>query len=73
MYYVCECGAEFNAEQEGAYEHMLEQHLDLIETRFEDFLGEVNDDDDVTDQEIYEDAIEDVLDDLLDEFESETN
>jgi hypothetical protein len=70
MYYVCECGEEFDAERTGAREHMLEQHLDLIETRFDDFLSDVIDDDiDVSDAEIYEEAIDDVLDDLLDEFE----
>lgn len=69
MFYVCECGAEFDGEQNGAREHMLEEHLDLIESRFEDFLGDVEDDSEVTDDEIYEDAIDDVLDELLDEFE----
>jgi hypothetical protein len=70
-YYVCECREQFEEDQEGAREHMLEQHLDLIESRFEEFLDEANADldDDRTDDEIYDDAIDDVTEELLDLFE----
>lgn len=66
--FICECGAEFDEDQTGAQEHMVEEHLDLVETRFGDFLddAEENNDNDQTDEEIYEDAIEDVTDEMLD-------
>ena len=70
-YYVCECGEQFEEDQEGAREHMLEQHLDLIESRFEEFIDEANDDpeDERTDDELYDEAIDDVTEELLDFFE----
>jgi hypothetical protein len=73
-YYVCECGEQFEKDQQGAREHMLEQHLDLIDSRFEEFLDEARDSDDAgederTDDEIYDEAIDDVTDELLDLFE----
>ena len=70
-YYVCECGEQFEEDQEGAREHMLEQHLDLIESRFEEFIDEANDDpeDERTDDELYDEAIDDVTEELLDLFE----
>ena len=69
MYFVCECGKEFDEEQTGAPEHMLEKHLELVETRFEDFLDDaIENDEDTSDQELYEDALEDVTDELLDQF-----
>ena len=66
MQYVCECGAKFNEEQEGVTEHVLEQHLDLVETRFEEFLDSEDIFDDLSDDEVYDEAVEDVTDDLLD-------
>jgi hypothetical protein len=70
-YYVCECGEQFEEDQQGAREHMLEQHLDLIESRFEEFFDDANADldDDRTDVDIYDDAIDDVTEELLDLFE----
>ena len=70
-YYVCECGEQFEEDQQGASEHVLEQHLDLIESRFEEFLDEADDDpdDERTNEEIYDDAIDDVINELLDLFE----
>jgi len=71
MYYVCECGEQFEEDQEGAREHMLEQHLDLIESRFDEFVDGASDDfeDERTDDELYDEAIDDVTDELLDLFE----
>ena len=69
MYFMCECGESFPEDQEGAREHVLEQHLDLIETRFEDFLDQVaavDEEDDETLEEIYDEAVDDVQEDLLD-------
>jgi hypothetical protein len=72
-YYVCECGEQFEEDQQGAREHMLEQHLDLIESRFDEFLDEASDaqdfEEDRTDDEIYDEAIDDVTYELLDLFE----
>jgi len=74
-YYVCECGEQFEEDQEGAREHMLEQHLDLIESRFDEFIDDESNADersfgsDRTDDEIYDEAIDDVTDELLDLFE----
>jgi len=69
MYFVCECGAEFDEEQNGAEEHMLEEHRDLIETRFEDFIDDAAENDEVVDDELlFEEAIEDVTDEMLDQF-----
>jgi hypothetical protein len=72
MYYVCECGAKFNDEKEGASEHMLEQHLDLIESRFVDFLDDaIDNEQEFKEEDLYEDAVEDTVDEMLDEFEGE--
>lgn len=71
--YICECGEVFEVAEDnevmGAREHMLEQHLDLIETAYQDYLDA--DDEifaDYTAEELYEDALEDVIDDMLDEI-----
>jgi len=71
MYYVCECGMCFDEDQTGAREHMLEEHLDLIETRFDEFLDEAESDsnDERSDGELYDDAIDDVQEELLDEID----
>lgn len=72
MYFVCECGIKFDEEQNGARDHVLERHLDLVEGRFNDFLDEaIAEDEIVEDEEVYEDAVEDVVDELLDMFEGE--
>ncbi len=69
MYFVCECGESFDANQTGAKDHMINEHRDVVETRFEDFLDDaIEADDDTFDQEIWEDAIDDVVDELLDCF-----
>jgi len=66
-YYVCECGAEFDDDQQGAREHMLDEHLDLIETRFEDLINEgVFEEENFTEEEYYDEAIEEVTEELLD-------
>jgi hypothetical protein len=65
--FICECGVTFNEEQEGAREHVTQQHLDLVETRFEDWFDDENSDTDAfTDDELYEEAVEDVTEELLD-------
>ena len=76
-YFLCECGEKFPEDQEGAREHVLEQHLDLVETRFEEFFDEVEDYsaqgdsrfEDLTIEEIYDEAVDDVTDELLDAIE----
>jgi len=66
--FICECGEVFNDDQDGAREHMLDQHLDLIETRFEEFLDDEEAFQDWTEDEIYDEAIEDVTDEMLDQI-----
>jgi hypothetical protein len=70
-YYVCECGTQFDETQEGAQDHMLEEHLDLVESRYEEFLEEAEADptDDRTDTEIYDEALDDVTEEMLDCFD----
>ncbi len=71
MFFICVCGDKFNEDQEGAVEHILEQHLDLVETRFDELLDEAESDGQEVgygdlDDALYDEAIEDTLDDLLD-------
>ena len=68
MYYVCECGAAFNENQDFARDHILEEHLDLVESRFDEFIEEAEADiqDDRPEGEIYDEAIDDVQEELLD-------
>ena len=68
--FICECGEVFNDDQDGAREHMLDQHLDLIETRFEDFV-ETEEMWDWSDDEMYEEAIDDVTEEMLDQIVGE--
>ena len=71
MYFVCECGAEFDEDKTGAAEHMLEQHLDLVESYFEDLIVSDEDGDvftEFTEEEIYDEALDEVIDDMLDQF-----
>jgi hypothetical protein len=71
MYYVCECGVRFLEDEEDAErDHMIDQHLDIIETRFEDFLDDaIANDDAVDDDELFDEAIDDVTNEMLDTFE----
>jgi hypothetical protein len=70
MFFVCECGEKFNEDQDGAREHVLEQHLDLVETRYDEFINDFELFSEAeTDEEIYDIAIDDVQDELLDAFE----
>jgi hypothetical protein len=66
--FVCECGLVFDEELTGAREHMIAAHLDLVETRYDDFLDDATEDpdNDLTDQELYDEAIDDVVDDMTD-------
>lgn len=67
--YMCECGEQFEDINEEARRHILDQHLDIVETRFEDFLDDANEhNDDVSDDELYDEAVDDVVDELLDEI-----
>jgi hypothetical protein len=68
MYYVCECGVFFNEDQDGARDHILEEHLDLVESRFDEFIEEAEADtqDDRSEGDIYDEAIDDVQEELLD-------
>jgi len=73
MHYVCECGEKFNQQADGAREHMLEQHLDLVETRFDDFLdcALANEEEFISDDDLYDDAVDEITDELLDEFDDQ--
>lgn len=67
--FICECGEDFEDIGEETEAHVLEQHLDLVESRFEDFVeetefGEITE---WTADELYQDAIDDVEEDLMDE------
>ena len=67
--YICECGEQFDEIDEQVYSHVLGEHLDLVETLFEEFVEEL--DGTVSEDEageLYEDALYEVTDDLLDEI-----
>jgi hypothetical protein len=71
--YICECGEELeHIESEEAAVHVLESHLDVVESIFQDFVEEAEFDlteDDV--DELYEDAVTATIEDLLDEIVEE--
>jgi hypothetical protein len=72
--YICECGEQFDEIGEDAYQHVLGNHLDLVETLFEEFVEEYNNDGDISEEganELYEEALYEVTDDLLDEIVEE--
>ena len=67
--YICECGEEFEELNEAAQDHVLEFHLDLVETAFEDYIEEA--DYGVSEEaadDLYEDAVNEVVDDMFDEI-----
>ena len=67
--FICECGEYFEDIGEETEAHVLEQHLDLVESRFEDFVeemefGEITE---WTAHELHQDAIDDAEEYLMDE------
>ena len=67
--YICECGDQFDEMGADVYQHVLGEHLDLVETLFEEFVEELDvavSEDEAG--ELYEDALYEVTDDLLDEI-----
>jgi hypothetical protein len=78
MFYVCECGDKFDVLGDEAEEHVIDQHLDLVENAFADLL----DQDDSTfeetgvsrgEEQLWEDAIDDVIGELMDELPDDHN
>lgn len=68
--YICECGEQFEELGDETQDHVLEQHLDLVETRFEDFVEELEFGE-ITEwqgDELYQSAINDVEQELMDEI-----
>lgn len=66
---MCECGDFFEDLGDEAQDHVLELHLDLVETFFEDMIEEA--DFNITEADadaLYEDAIADAVDELMDEI-----
>lgn len=68
--YICECGEQFEKLGDETQAHVLDQHLDLIEDRFEDFVEELEFSE-ITEwqgDELYQSAINDVEEELMDEI-----
>lgn len=67
--YICECGEEFDEINEESQDHVLNFHLELVESAFED-LVEVSEGDleEENIEDLYEEAVLDVTDDLMDEI-----
>ena len=68
--YICECGEQFEELGDETQAHVLDQHLDLIEDRFEDFVEELEFGE-ITEwqgDELYQSAIDDVEEELMDEI-----
>jgi hypothetical protein len=68
--YICECGEEFdNIESVEPTDHVLEKHLDVVESIFEDYIEEA--DYYVSEEsadDLYEEAIATAVEDLMDEI-----
>ncbi len=71
--FICECGEMFEELGEETREHVLEMHLDLVESEFEDAVAELEFSDIPawTGDKLYDQAIEDVEEELMDEIISE--
>jgi hypothetical protein len=71
--YICECGEEFdNVESVEPTDHVLENHLDVVESLFEDYIEEA--DYYISEEasaDLYEDATAAAVEDLMDEIVEE--
>jgi hypothetical protein len=67
--YICECGEEFEEINEETQDHVLNFHLELVESAYQDLIGESEEPlDDLDAEDLYEEAILDVEDELMDEI-----
>ncbi len=67
--YICECGEEFEEINEETQDHVLNFHLELVESAYQDLVGDSEQPlDDLDAEDLYEEAILDVEDELMDEI-----
>lgn len=71
MFYACDCGEVVEDKEDNLQGHVLDEHLDLVEMRFDELLDrtpEEMDYEEYSDDELYNMAVDDVVGEILDEI-----